>query len=217
MTTSDTPPYRIVVGIDFSEPSRLALEQAATIASARGAELHPLHIVDDAPDPISGRTDIVALDRRFRDAADRGKQFIDSEMPMLTERLGPTSTQRVFFHVRAGAPAQQIVEFAASLDCDLVVVATHGLRGLARFVMGSVSEKVLRHAHCPVLVVRSKDHVRTAPQLAAEPPCPDCVQTRQTSNGAELWCERHRQSHPHAHRFSYVPTSPVNSSLRFGQ
>lgn len=216
MSTTPHPAYRIVVGVDFSDPSRLALEHAAMIAAARGGELHPTYVLDDAPDPITGRADIAALDRRFRDASERGKQFIDSEVAMLSKRLGPQATQRVTFHVRAGAPANQLVEVAASLDADLVVVATHGLRGIARFVMGSVSEKVLRLAHCPVLVVRPKDHVQSAQQLGIEPPCPECVKAREASQGAELWCERHRESHPQAHRFSYVPMIQARDPLAFG-
>ena len=213
--TSTPHPFRIVVGIDFSEPSRLALAQAATMAAAWRGELHPVHVVDDAPDPLTGRTDTVELDRRFRDAADRAKHFIDSEMTMLSQRLGPSLEDCVVFHVRAGAPAAQVVALAQSLDADLIVVATHGLRGFARFVMGSVSERLLRLAHCPVLVVRPKEHPEAAQTV--EPPCPDCVQIRSSSDGSEMWCERHRDSHLHAHRFSYTPVAPVKGSMTFDE
>lgn len=216
MTTA-AHPYRIVVGVDFSDSSRVALLEAATIAATRGGELHPVYVLDDAPDPLSGKADIEALDRRFREASERGRDFIDSELATLTARLGGEFRQRLAFHVRAGAPARQLVEIASALDADLIVVATHGLRGLARLVMGSVSEKVLRLAHCPVLVVRPKDHVKAAESLGLEPPCPDCVKARETSNGEELWCPRHKEPHPHAHRFSYYPSvGTARDPLKFG-
>lgn len=214
--TQDPHPFRIVVAIDFSEPSRLALVEAANMAALRGAELHPVHVVDDAPDPITGRTDVTALDHRFETATTRAREFIDAELAELKQRLGAFGTlgQRVTFHVRAGAPAAQVVDLAASLDADLIVVSTHGLRGLARLVMGSVSEKVVRLAHCPVLIVRPKAHPKPA-EAQLEPLCADCAKLRADSGNPELWCPRHTRPHPHAHRFSYMPVAPTHGSMKF--
>lgn len=205
----------IVVAIDFSDTAGLALEKAAQLAAASRGTLHPVYVLDDAPDSITGRVDIELLDRRFRTAADRAKAFLDERTSMLAEHLGPLLHETVRFHVRAGAPADAVIALAAELDADLIVVGTHGLRGIARFTMGSVSEKIVRLAHCPVLVVRAKDHPVVATN-AVEPACPDCVKTRATTTTGEQWCERHSHGHAQAHRFSYVPSSSVHGPMSFG-
>ena len=104
----------------------------------------------------------------------------------------------VVTHVRLDEPAEEIAQLAADLEADLVVVGTHGRRGLSRVLMGSVAEGVVRLAPCAVLVVRPKDVA--APHI--EPPCADCVRTRRESNGAEFWCPAHRERH--GQRASYV-------------
>jgi nucleotide-binding universal stress UspA family protein len=67
-----------------------------------------------------------------------------------------TTTLAVRMHVRVGTPADEIVALAKELDADLIVVGTHGRRGVRRLLLGSVARAILRHAGCPVLVVRQK-------------------------------------------------------------
>src|SRR5262249_14208631 len=98
---------------------------------------------------------------------------------------------------------------AGDLEADLVVLATHGRRGLVRAVLGSVAEKVVRGSPCPVLVVRPK-----VEPPAIEPACPECLAHRAATNGAELWCTRHAEHHVRAHvyRYSGVEASSSDSS-----
>jgi hypothetical protein len=103
-------------------------------------------------------------------------------------------------HLRLDAPATEIAQMAADLEADMVVVGTHGRRGIARLLLGSVAEAVVRLAPCPVLVVRPKALPEPGPQI--EPPCPQCVETRTASAGAEFWCERHRERHGQRHTYS---------------
>jgi hypothetical protein len=92
-----------------------------------------------------------------------------------------------------------------------VLVGTHGRKGAARLVMGSVAESVVRKAGCPVLVVREKDYA-AVPEI--DPPCPDCLETQRATKGAKLWCARHSEHHPRAH-LHYEFAEPFASGSMF--
>jgi hypothetical protein len=92
-----------------------------------------------------------------------------------------------------------IIETASDLLANLVVVGTHGRRGLSRMVLGSVAEAVVRNAGCPVLVVRPQMHEQAVPRI--EPPCPRCVEARSKSEGREFWCEQHAEKHGRRHTY----------------
>jgi 1-aminocyclopropane-1-carboxylate deaminase/D-cysteine desulfhydrase-like pyridoxal-dependent ACC family enzyme len=111
---------------------------------------------------------------------------------------------RIIGHLAAGEPWREIVQMASSLRADLVVVGTAGKTGLARMALGSVAESVVRHAGCPVLVVRPKDyHARVAAQI--EPPCSDCIAVQNETARAQLWCERHSTHHAHGRLHYELP------------
>jgi hypothetical protein len=102
---------------------------------------------------------------------------------------------------------------AAHIDADLIFVGSHGRRGLERLLIGSVAERVVRGASCPVLVVRNKDYRRTlAPEI--EPACPKCLDVQRESGGKQLWCAMHATKHPHAHlHYEQPDTFAVGSML----
>jgi len=201
--------FVIVVGIDYSELADRALDQALEVASLReGAELHVLHVGREVsvaaffessaligslpPSTNDADTEV----RRVRQRAAEGVSRIPAH-------LDRARIQRVVAHFMRGFPAECIAQLAADLDADLVVVGSHGHRGLERLLLGSVAERVVRLARCPVWVVRPKDHANGAQAPQIEPPCADCLEVRQQSNGATFWCARHAEHHPRAHRYSY--------------
>jgi hypothetical protein len=103
---------------------------------------------------------------------------------------------RVVGHIAAGDAWREIVQLASNLRADLVVVGTTDRKGLKRLVLGSVAERVVRKAQCPVLVARRTDyHTHVDPQIL--PPCPDCLETQRKTNREKLWCARHDATHPH--------------------
>ncbi|CAN5855487.1 hypothetical protein BH11MYX2_BH11MYX2_26680 [soil metagenome] len=102
---------------------------------------------------------------------------------------------------------------ASSLRADLVVVGTEGRTGIARMALGSVAEKVVRHAGCSVLVVRPKDY-HAAVESGIEPPCGDCAVQNKTAR-KELWCERHAAHHPHGHVHYELPPTFAVGSMNF--
>jgi len=150
---------RILVATDFSEPSRAALDHAANLAKNLEASLDLLHVWE-APTfvlPGAGMTSVHV-------STGSGEQTIEEVM-----RRSATEAMDAFVaEARArgvavrsqkteqGHPAHTIVEAAKSGEYDLIVIGTHGRTGLPRVLLGSVAENVVRHAHCPVLSVRTQ-------------------------------------------------------------
>ncbi|HEX4475373.1 MAG TPA: universal stress protein, partial [Polyangiaceae bacterium] len=108
-------------------------------------------------------------------------------------------------HLRMTDATRAIVQLAVDIEADLVVVGTHSRSGLARFLLGSVAEGVVRLAPCPVLVVRAHGAEAATEGPRIEPPCPQCLETRRATEGKELWCERHREHHERAHTYHFTP------------
>jgi nucleotide-binding universal stress UspA family protein len=146
--------HRILVPTDFSKHSQNALSYGAAFAEKFGATLYLLHVVKDLalfiPDaitvtpPISPPVD--QLTAAVRGALDR--LIADNQLGRLGARA----------EVREGSPFYEIIRFARDQNIDLIVMGTHGHSGLAHVLMGSVTEKVVRKAPCPVLTVRHPEH-----------------------------------------------------------
>jgi nucleotide-binding universal stress UspA family protein len=142
-------PKRILVPLDFSEPSMRALAYAKTLGEAVGASLELLHVVPNpyVADP-SGL--YMALPQNLLDDFEREARA------RLDETL--TSEERKTFKaqstVRTGDPLVAIVEHARVTPIDLIVMGTHGRTGVSHFFVGSVAERVVRSSPCPVLTVR---------------------------------------------------------------
>ncbi len=148
--------YRnILVAVDFSEASRTALRVAHAAAHRNGARLTVCHVI---PRPVAvsplfphyvAMPDPEAIRRQEDDIRANLAEVVRSE----TGR-DPGGSGDVQVVVASGAPAAEVVRLAEELGVDLVVVASRGLSGIARMVLGSVAESVARHAHCHVLVTR---------------------------------------------------------------
>lgn len=143
---------RILAPTDFSDNSLPAVRYAADLADKFNAELILLHVVQDLalvlPDAVMP-TPVATpdLDEMIA-AAKSGIANLAATLDL--GRLNPKS------EVRVGTPATEIVAAAEDLKADLLCVSTHGRTGLAHLLLGSVAEKIVRHApaSCPVLVVR---------------------------------------------------------------
>ena len=141
---------RILVPTDFSECALPAVRYAAELADKFAAELVLLHVVSDAvlalPDAVmpTPATDLHAL----TEAGKTGLANLIAAEKL--ERLNPRP------EVRLGSPAAEIIAAATDLHADLVCIGTHGRGGIARVLLGSVAELVVRQAPCPVLTVRPK-------------------------------------------------------------
>jgi nucleotide-binding universal stress UspA family protein len=141
---------RLLVPIDFSDHSRRALAMAQTFAAEAGAAIDLLHVVDQMVPPAfyqTGKTSLLEIDRGL---ADRCRENLRD---LAAEAGGPAVATAE--HVVSGRAASEIVRFAEENGNDLIVIATHGLTGLKHFLLGSVTEKVVRSARCPVLTFKA--------------------------------------------------------------
>jgi universal stress protein A len=152
---------RLLVPIDFSPTSEIALRYAIDIAPA-GASIHVMHAVDDTAlltaYPDGFYTEIPELRAQLVKAA-------EGQLNEAIRKLAAPNTV-LTTEVLVGRPVTMIVKTAGARKADLIVMGTHGRSGFAHFVLGSVAERVLRTAHCPVLTVR--DSSRAADALAEE-------------------------------------------------
>jgi nucleotide-binding universal stress UspA family protein len=197
--------FTIVVGTDFSELADRAIDHALEMASLReGAEVHVLFVQAEMwiEAPVAPALEsAISADAAVVKVQERAKQRFDAMAPGLCKR----NIRRVVAHFRRGSPAENIAQLAAHLDADLVVVGSHGRRGVTRVFLGSVAERVSRLARCPVWIIRPKNHSTEDRVLEIEPPCPMCLETRRASNGDRLWCARHSERHylaPHAYHYA---------------
>ncbi len=138
---------KILCPIDFEQHCMEALDIACELAQERNATIHLLHVARipsedmDVPVPFEAdpRWERVARGKLERIAHDRLEGKVAYQI-----------------HVISGIPDADVARIAKELDVDLVVMATHGRKGLSHFILGSVAEHVMREAHCPVLTMRTK-------------------------------------------------------------
>jgi len=193
---------KIVVGVDTTETGALALKNALEIASIHErAEVHAIRVVEPIVDPL---IDVVPS---AQEEVERLKQDSLAAVRQLIAASGALRIGSVVAHAAMGAPARAIVDLAAELDADLIVVGTHGRRGIRRALLGSVAEEVVRTAGCPVFAVRPKDHPAEARAPSIDPVCEDCKKVRYETKNAQLWCTRHMEHHPRAHVYHYEERS----------
>jgi nucleotide-binding universal stress UspA family protein len=133
------PLRRILLATDGSEDARLAARAAASLSGKAGAELHVVHVWQSVPHPV--------IDRDYYEEGAR--KILEAE----TSLVSGTVTGA---HLAEGAPVDEILDLAAKIPVDLVVVGSRGNGPIGRLVLGSVSEAVVHHATCPVLVVRGE-------------------------------------------------------------
>lgn len=153
---SDVAPIRrILVPVDFSEASRAALDYAATLARTFGATLDVLHVWE-APSfapRASGMISLGAGEPSLHELVQRNAhEALNGFVEEAVERDASIQSART----EMGVPWHTIVNAADRGNYDLVVLGTHGRTGLPRVLLGSVAENVVRHAHCPVMTVRSE-------------------------------------------------------------
>jgi nucleotide-binding universal stress UspA family protein len=163
---------RLVVGVDFSEEGELALECALRFAAPHeGAEVHVVHVLASSPVWIDSApmAPFIQEDGDGVGEHNRTLAYLSTYGEIRRARLVQLSRQRsigkLIAHVRRGRPAEQLVRMASELDAMLIVVGTHGRRGLERLFVGSVAEEVVRTAPCAVFVARHK----VARERAVEP------------------------------------------------
>lgn len=139
---------RILAPTDFSELSITALQQAVALAKRFEARIDLIHVNEPTPYTDADYAYLAMVESALCESVNGELARLHAAVPGLKERIGE-------FVVRVGNPAFEVVQASLVLNSDLIVVATHGRVGLERLSLGSVAERVLRHASCPVLVLRN--------------------------------------------------------------
>lgn len=174
-------PVQVVVAYDFTPAAEEALLRAVEVATR--APQHVLHIVA-AIDARNGLAIMPATVIDY-DYADKIQKTITTRVTAAFEGRKTASEVQFFVHARIGKPADEILGLAKDVGADLVFVGSHGKTGLDRFVLGSVSERIVREAKCPVMVARPKTY--------------DSVELMHVFK-----YDHERAKHAEPHRYSYV-------------
>ena len=138
------PKRAVVVPVDFSEESLAAVETARQLVDSPGG----LHIIHVLPPLVPTEPGVIW------DAVDDVSRREHAEEALRT-RIGKTTAAGANLTVAFGDAGREIAGFAESVKAELIVIPSHGRTGLQRFFLGSTAERVVRFAHCPVLVLRS--------------------------------------------------------------
>jgi nucleotide-binding universal stress UspA family protein len=142
-------PTRILLATDASKEAALAARTAVDLADKTNSELHVVYVHHHPQVPY-------AYDERHPEPEAPGGEeqaLIERQVRSLEEAGGTVAGA----HLRRGDPAAEIVAVAEELGAGLLVMGSRGRGGIRRALMGSVSDSVVRHAHCPVLVIRAED------------------------------------------------------------
>jgi nucleotide-binding universal stress UspA family protein len=135
----------VIVPIDFSEDSFQAVRVGLEFVE-KNSNLHLIHVTQPWSEHEIGGTW----------GQETEEERIQSIEKAIQEKLKETEYQRIPIVVRIGSPPVEITRYAEESDAELIVMPSHGRTGIQHFALGSVAERVIRKAHCPVLVLRRK-------------------------------------------------------------
>ncbi len=141
--------HGILCPVDFSDASHKSVRYAREFAASMGASIFLLNVVEPRPMAVDITLNYVPLEEDLEIAAREDLQVILQEL----RALGIKAESGV----ELGNPAEVILERAQESDINLVIMGSHGKKGLSRLIMGSVAETVVRKANCPVLIVKAEE------------------------------------------------------------
>ncbi|KKK66103.1 hypothetical protein LCGC14_2967460 [marine sediment metagenome] len=145
---------RILVATDFSECSRVALDICISASKCMKTKLYILHTIEKFPHDyrhlLSSTTHSNMKQKLEEEAVNKIKAILPEEL-LGSEDIVPI--------IRFGKPFLEVIQVAKEKDVDIIAIGTHGRAGVDRIILGSVAERVVRKAHCPVMVVRSRKYI----------------------------------------------------------
>jgi nucleotide-binding universal stress UspA family protein len=135
---------RVVVPVDFSDESKEAVARAMELAGADPQRVYLIHVLAEMSPADPGVTwGEISDDNRMRHV-----------IQAMAEQGLHEDARQMHLHVEFGDAGFRIAHFAEDIEADLIVISSHGRTGFQRLLIGSVAERVIRYAHCPVLVLR---------------------------------------------------------------
>ncbi|WP_456386261.1 universal stress protein [Desulfolithobacter sp.] len=144
---------RVLIPIDFSDNAEKIVDAGAYVAGTFKAEVHLVFVVQNFDD-YSGffvpPVNLPNLEKELFDSAqERMEAFVRDHEEMIRNR----GVSKVVHKVLAGDVAEELLNYAKTVDCDLIVMGTHGYKGLERILFGSIADKVVKNACCPVMTI----------------------------------------------------------------
>ena len=147
-------PTKILLATDGSEEARQAAQAAAELSKETGSEVHIAYVVPSLAElkghHVYSREVMRSI---FEQAEGEARSFLEEQ----TKQIGASGGKVADTHLRTGEPDKEIVRLSEELDVGTIVIGSRGLGAVRRALMGGVSESVVRHAHCPVFVVRGNE------------------------------------------------------------
>ena len=143
----DYLPGTILLAVDGSEEASAAARTAVELAERTDSELHVVHVGEVTPVYHPERRGYLA---RYEELQDQARRLLGEQLDEVKSAGGTVSRA----HLRMGRPDEEIVVLGEEIGAGLIVTGSRGLGGMRRALMGSASDSIVRHAHCPVLVVR---------------------------------------------------------------
>lgn len=147
-------PSKVVLATDFSAEARAAEDEAVRLARVLGADLLLVHVAVETPAYGETPFGVKELKRIYAAQARWAEEQLAERARHLASGGVPTGWRR-----RVGVPHEEIVKAATAEHADYIVMGTHGRGRVGRFMLGSVADRVVRHATCPVLVVRPRNQL----------------------------------------------------------
>jgi nucleotide-binding universal stress UspA family protein len=147
-------PTKILLATDGSSEASLALTTAADMANSTDSELHVAYVFPTAvqrpfPNPILARP-ADEMEHELDEAMQQAQHFLDQQV----DRVKQEGVSVAEAHLVRGRPDREVVHLSEEIGAGLIIMGSRGLGGVRRAPMGSVSDSVVRHAHCPVMIVR---------------------------------------------------------------
>ena len=144
-------PTKILLATDGSEEARQAAQAAAELSKDTGSEVHIAYVLPSPRELRGHHTYSRDVMRSVLEQAEgEARSFLEAQAKQVGESGGKVAET----HLRAGEPDKEIVKLSEELGAGAIVIGSRGLGAVSRALMGTVSESVVRHAHCPVFVVR---------------------------------------------------------------
>jgi nucleotide-binding universal stress UspA family protein len=144
-------PTKILLATDGSKEARLAAQAAAELSRDTGSEVHIAYVL---PSPRELRGYHLYSREVMGSVLEQAEGEARSLLEEQAKQIGASGGKLAETHLERGEPDKEIVRLSEELGVGTIVIGSRGLGGLRRALMGSVSESVVRHAHCPVLIVR---------------------------------------------------------------
>jgi nucleotide-binding universal stress UspA family protein len=143
------PIKKIICPTDFSEPAKMGLESAIELSDRFSAELVLIHVINPVPMVATAAPHLPTILEGLRESAQKAiNDLFNNVIP---------KNMQARYHLVEGNTADLIIRTAEEENADLIVIATHGESGWRKLVFGSVAEKVIRSANCPVMVIRARE------------------------------------------------------------